>query len=59
MSACDDRERTPAFYEPGKIQVTRQVREILKDSFAFSAGREVEVKGKVLMEVYFLTGRLM
>jgi adenylate cyclase len=50
--------RMETYGEPGKIQVTRQVREILKDSFAFSTGREVEVKGKGLMEVFFLTGRL-
>jgi class 3 adenylate cyclase len=44
--------------EAGKIQVTREVHEALKTSFAFSTAREIDVKGKGLMEVYFLTGML-
>jgi class 3 adenylate cyclase len=47
------------YSEPGRIQVTREVREKLKDSFAFSSAREIVVKGKGPMDVYFLTGRLM
>jgi class 3 adenylate cyclase len=50
--------RMESHSEPGKIQVTREVRELLRDRFAFSTGREIEVKGKGLMEVYFLTGQL-
>jgi len=42
--------------EPGKIQVTREVREVLKDDFEFSTGRDVEIKGKGLMQVFFLVG---
>lgn len=44
--------------EAGKIQVTREVYEALKSRFAFSTARKIDVKGKGLMEVYFLTGML-
>ena len=44
--------------EAGKIQVTREVHDALKSGFTFSTAREIDVKGKGLMEVYFLTGAL-
>lgn len=42
---------------PGKIQVTRDVYERLKDRYEFEERGEIEVKGKGLMPTYLLLGR--
>ncbi|WP_204105869.1 MULTISPECIES: adenylate/guanylate cyclase domain-containing protein [Spirulina sp. CCY15215] len=39
---------------PGKIQVSQRVYEQLKDKFTFEARGAIEVKGKGIMNVYFL-----
>jgi class 3 adenylate cyclase len=41
----------------GEVQVTSRVYETLRDRFHFSPARTVAIKGKDLMEVYFLRGR--
>jgi class 3 adenylate cyclase len=41
--------------EPDRIQVTEATYWVLRDSYAFSAPREVQIKGKGPMTVYFLT----
>lgn len=43
---------------PGRIQVTSTVRDALVDSFLFEDRGTVEIKGKGLMETYFLVGRV-
>ncbi|MBK5266653.1 MAG: PAS domain S-box protein, partial [Acidimicrobiia bacterium] len=43
---------------PGRIQVTSTVRDALVDSFTFEDRGPVEIKGKGLMETYFLVGRV-
>jgi adenylate cyclase len=40
--------------EPGKIQVTKDVYEILEEKFTFEDKREILIKGKGIMETYFL-----
>jgi class 3 adenylate cyclase len=42
--------------EPGKIQVTQAVAERLRGGFAFSPARQIQVKGRGALEVYFLLG---
>ncbi len=44
--------------EPGRIQVTTTVYEMLKDQFKFEYRGTVEVKGRGMMETYWLMGRL-
>lgn len=41
----------------GKIQATREIYEILKDSFIFEPRGEIEVKGKGRLQTWWLTGR--
>jgi adenylate cyclase len=41
----------------GKIQVSDAFRQALKDEFAFEARGSVEVKGRGMMDTFFLTGR--
>ena len=43
--------------EPGRIQATEAVYEILKDEFAFDDGRNIHVKGRGEMHARFLTDR--
>jgi class 3 adenylate cyclase len=43
--------------EPGKIQVTGGMRELLKDEFIFTPRGKVAVKGKGEMETWFLVGK--
>ena len=43
---------------PGRLQVTPETRERLRDSFAFERRGSVEVKGKGVIETWFLVGRL-
>lgn len=43
---------------PGRIQVTSTVRDALVDSFLFEDRGPVEIKGKGLMDTYFLVGRV-
>ena len=42
--------------EPGRIQVTRAVRDRLGADFIFESRGEIEVKGKGAMETFFLVG---
>jgi ligand-binding sensor domain-containing protein/class 3 adenylate cyclase len=44
--------------EAGKIHVTNEVVELLGDCFTFESRGKVEIKGKGMMQTYFLTGRL-
>jgi PAS domain S-box-containing protein len=44
--------------EPGRIQVTTTVYEMLKDQFKFEYRGGIEVKGRGTMETYWLMGRL-
>jgi hypothetical protein len=44
--------------EVGRTQVTSEVYEVLKSAFIFSPEREIEVKGKGRMKVFFLNGIL-
>ena len=48
--------RMEALGAPGTIQVTAELRERLKDRFAFAPKGEVEVKGKGAMAIWELTG---
>ncbi len=41
----------------GKIQATKEIYEILKDSFMFEPRGEIEVKGKGKLQTWWLTGR--
>ncbi len=43
--------------EPGRIQVTREVYERLKDRFEFEPRGTIDVRGKGKMETWFLVGR--
>lgn len=43
--------------EPGKIQVGRDTYELLKDDFLFEPRGAIPVKGKGLMETWYLMGR--
>jgi class 3 adenylate cyclase len=42
-----------------RIQVTEDFRETLGDRYLFEARGEIEVKGKGLMQTYFLLGKSM
>ncbi len=48
--------RMEALGAPGTIHVTAELRERLKDRFAFAPKGEVEVKGKGAMAIWELTG---
>ena len=43
---------------PGRVQVTPETRERLRHAFAFERRGPVEVKGKGIIDTWFLTGRL-
>jgi adenylate cyclase len=43
--------------EPGRIQVTRQVVDALQDDYYFEPRGQIQVKGKGLMETWFLLSR--
>ena len=43
---------------PGSIHVSAAVAEQLKDEFALERRGELEIKGKGLMETYFLKGEI-
>lgn len=42
---------------PGKIQVSQTVYELLKNKYFFEKRGEIEIKGKGMMETYFLEGK--
>lgn len=42
---------------PGKIQVTKAIFDLLKNKYNFERRGEIEIKGKGLMETYFLEGK--
>lgn len=42
---------------PGQIHCSEAVYQLLHETFVFSAGEEIQVKGKGRMRTYFLTGR--
>lgn len=42
---------------PGRIQVSRDTYELLRDDFTFERRGEIAIKGKGLMETWYLTGR--
>jgi adenylate cyclase len=44
--------------ESGKVHVSNEVYEALKDTFVFEERGEIEVKGKGVMHTYFLTDPL-
>ncbi len=46
--------RMESFGEPGQIQVTRSVYEQLKDDYVLEARGPIEVKGKGILETWFL-----
>ncbi len=43
--------------QPGKIHVTQKVKDTLGDAYIFENCGEIEIKGKGLMNSYFLTGK--
>jgi adenylate cyclase len=43
---------------PDKIQVTKEVYELLKDKFLFTSRGKIEIKGKGEMDTYFLEGKM-
>jgi class 3 adenylate cyclase len=43
--------------EPGKIQVSRATYQLLQEHFSFEARGKVNIKGKGLLETWFLVGR--
>jgi class 3 adenylate cyclase/FtsH-binding integral membrane protein len=43
---------------PGGIQVTEETYRLLRDEYVFSERGEIQVKGKGVMRVYLLTGRI-
>jgi len=49
--------RMESFSEPEKIQCTKSMYQRLKTLYAFEPRGEINVKGKGLMEAYFLTGK--
>lgn len=49
--------RMEAFGVPGRIQITPEVRDILGARYRFENRGLVDIKGKGLMDLYFLTGR--
>lgn len=49
--------RMESFGRAGKIQITKHTRDLIADEFVCVPGGEVEVKGKGLMEVWFVEGR--
>lgn len=42
---------------PGKIQVSEQFYEMLKDYYVFDERGEIDVKGKGMMKTYLLKGK--
>ena len=48
--------RMESYGMAGQIQVTQETYELVNDTFLFSAPRQIEVKGKGMMNVYFLEG---
>jgi adenylate cyclase len=42
---------------PGKIQVTEDTYQLLKDQYSFVERGEIEIKGKGMMNAYLLQGR--
>ncbi len=49
--------RAESYSEPGKIQVTKTTYQYLKDDYLFDYQGKIEVKGKGVIETWFLTGR--
>lgn len=49
--------RMESLGEPGRIQVTPEARAALADIYSFEPRGEIEVKGKGLMQTWWLTGR--
>jgi len=47
-----------AFGIPNRIQVTENVKDALDSRFAFEERGIVDIKGKGLMNLYFLEGRV-
>ena len=50
--------RLESHSESGKIHVSKEVYEVLKDRFHFDARGEIQIKGLGKLETYFLNGRL-
>ena len=46
------------FGAPGQIHVSAQTRQILGSAYAFEARGPLDIKGKGLMDTYFLLGSL-
>ena len=44
---------------PGKIQVTQETYELLKDKYSFEHRGAIDIKSKGQMETYFLKERLV
>ncbi len=49
--------RLEAQGQPGRIQVSAETRRALADRFTFESRGAIEIKGKGVTEVYFLTGK--
>jgi class 3 adenylate cyclase len=52
--AVNTASRMESFGEPGKIQVSEEFYNYIKDDFDCSHRGKVEIKGKGLMDLYFL-----
>lgn len=55
--AVNTASRMETYGEAGRIHVTREVYDELKDQYVFEERGEIDVKGKGPMSTYFLTGR--
>lgn len=54
--AVNTASRLESHGEPGKIHVSDEVYEILKDKFEFKSRGEISIKGLGMMKTYYLTG---
>jgi guanylate cyclase len=43
--------------QTGRVQVTKQTKQMIQDAYVFSEKNNVEVKGKGIIETYYLLGR--
>ncbi len=55
--AVNTASRRETFGTPGRIQITKATRDLVADQFICEPAGVVEVKGKGVMEVWFLEGR--
>ncbi|MCZ8156905.1 MAG: hypothetical protein O9264_12330 [Leptospira sp.] len=55
--AVNTASRMESHSQPGKIQVTLETYNLLKDDYRFTKRGEIEIKGKGLMKTFFLEGK--